>query len=338
MGNLYNGILDLDRNPSYIEKITANEKEYLIKQGDILITLTGTQNKQDYGYTVYINEDMNSLLNQRCAFIKSHNVNAKYLYYLMNTNRFKIQFFSSATGGTGNQTNVSTKDIESFSMYVPSRSEQNVISNFLTKIDERITAQSKIINKLESLICSLRSDIFSKYDWEWKRLDSFISNGIITLKRGNVIQKHEKNEEFKFPVYSSSIHNNGLMGFNNSYMFDKELITWSVDGGGNFFYRSKHKFNVTNVCGIMEVKDNIFNYRFLSEILSAQHSKMIFDYQTKAHPSVIEKLYKLPIVDVKTQEKIALIFELYYQKLEKEKDILSLYKKQKAYLLQNMFI
>ena len=128
------------------------------------------------------------------------------------------------------------------------------------------------------------------------------------------------------------------MGFNNSYMFDKELITWSVDGGGNFFYRSKHKFNVTNVCGILEVKDNIFNYRFLSEILSAQHSKMIFDYQTKAHPSVIEKLYKLPIVGIKIQEKIALIFELYYQKLEKEKDILSLYKKQKAYLLQNMFI
>ena len=221
---------------------------------------------------------------------------------------------------------------------IPSAGEQRDIVSLLSKIDKRIATQNKIINKLESLICSLRSDIFSKYDWKWQKLDSFVNNGTITLKRGNVIPKHERNEEYKFPVYSSSIHNNGLMGFNNSYMFDKELITWSVDGGGNFFYRSKHKFNVTNVCGIMEAKDNIFNYRFLSEILSAQHSKMIFDYQTKAHPSVIEKLYKLPIVDIKIQEKIALIFELYYQKLEKEKDILSLYKKQKVYLLQNMFI
>lgn len=128
------------------------------------------------------------------------------------------------------------------------------------------------------------------------------------------------------------------MGYNNSYMFDKELITWSVDGGGNFFYRPKHKFNVTNVCGIMEITDNSYNYRFLSEILLAQHSRLIFDYQTKAHPSVIEKLYKIPNVDIKIQEKIAYIFELYYTKLQKEKDILSLYKKQKAYLLQNMFI
>ena len=88
----------------------------------------------------------------------------------------------------------------------------------------------------------------------------------------------------------------------------------------------------------MEITDNSYNYRFLSEILLAQHSRLIFDYQTKAHPSVIEKLYKIPNVDIKIQEKIAYIFELYYTKLQKEKDILSLYKKQKAYLLQNMFI
>ena len=256
--------------------------------------------------------------------------------------KFQFYLFETIDWNKSNEASgvpsLSASTIENLKVKVPSLNEQIKIATFLTKIDERIESQSKIINKIESLICSLRINIFNKYNWIWNKLDYYVKSGIITLKRGNVIPKHEKSEEFKYPVYSSSIHNNGLMGFNNSYMFDKELITWSVDGGGNFFYRPKHKFNVTNVCGIMEVTNKSFNYRFLTEILLAQHSKLIFDYQTKAHPSVITELYKLPNVDINVQEQIALIFDLYYEKLQKEKDILSLYKKQKAYLLQNMFI
>ena len=257
-----------------------------------------------------------------------------FLVYSLKNTIEKLKNSSQGTSIKG----ITSKEIKQINIFYPEIIEQCKIGLFFKKIDERIEFQSKIINKLESLICTLRSTIFNSYNWEWNRLDTYIKSGIITLKRGNVIPKHDEDSEFKFPVYSSSIHNNGLMGYNNSYMFDKELITWSVDGGGNFFYRPKHKFNVTNVCGIMEITDNSYNYRFLSEILLAQHSRLIFDYQTKAHPSVIDKLYKIPNVDIKIQEKIAYIFELYYTKLQKEKDILSLYKKQKAYLLQNMFI
>ena len=322
------GLIDID------EKTFKN---FEVSYGDILFQRS-SETIEDIGRTnVYLDENTNSTFG---GFVirgkKIGNYNPIFFKYLLDSPTARKSIIRMGAGAQ--HYNISQEGLDKIKLHFPNDLIQEKIANLFMLIDNCIETQNKIINKLESLICSLRSDIFSKYDWKWQSLDSFINNGTITLKRGNVIPKHEKNEEYKFPVYSSSIHNNGLMGFNNSYMFDKELITWSVDGGGNFFYRSKHKFNVTNVCGIMEVKDNIFNYRFLSEILSAQHSKMIFDYQTKAHPSVIEKLYKLPIVEIKTQEKIALIFELYYQKLEKEKDILSLYKKQKAYLLQNMFI
>ena len=91
------------------------------------------------------------------------------------------------------------------------------------------------------------------------------------------------------------------MGYFNTYMFDKSLISWSIDGGGNFFYRDKHKFNVTNVCGYLEADESKFDYRFISELLIYQHSRMVFDYQTKAHPSVIEAMYYLPILDLEKQ-------------------------------------
>ena len=48
--------------------------------------------------------------------------------------------------------------------------------------------------------------------------------------------------------------------------------------------------------------------------------------------------HKLKIHSEKEQQHIVDIFESLFTKLNKEKDILSLYKKQKAYLLLNMFI
>lgn len=160
----------------------------------------------------------------------------------------------------------------------------------------------------------------------------------MSLKRGKVIPKFEYSEEFCYPVYSSSVQNGGLMGYYNSFMFDREIISWSIDGGGHFFYRPRHKFNVTNVCGYIELDTSIFDYRFVSEVLSYQHSKMIFDYQSKAHPSVIDALYYLPLVPLYMQEKYAALFNAIYKKIETEKYCLKQYEEQKKFLLYNMFI
>ena len=337
--NKYIRITDIDEQTNKYINLPVSPKgnlndKYLVKENDILLARTGASTGKPY---IYNKKDGKLYF---AGFLIRARINplyrSKFVFFQLLTNKYKkwVKIMSTRSGQPG----INSNEYAHYNFKIPSYAEQYKIEKFLSAIDERIETQNKIINKIESLICSLRINIFNKYNWIWNKLDYYVKSGIITLKRGNVIPKHEKSEEFKYPVYSSSIHNNGLMGFNNSYMFDKELITWSVDGGGNFFYRPKHKFNVTNVCGIMEVTNKSFNYRFLTEILLAQHSKLIFDYQTKAHPSVITELYKLPNVDINVQEQIALIFDLYYEKLQKEKDILSLYKKQKAYLLQNMFI
>ena len=161
---------------------------------------------------------------------------------------------------------------------------------------------------------------------------------MITLNRGNIIPKHLKDKEHIFPVYSSSTQNDGLMGYNNNFMFDKELITWSIDGGGNFFYRNKHKFNVTNVCGIMQVDETVFSYRFIAEMLIYQHSKLKFDYQSKAHPSVISSLYSLPQIPLAQQKYYGKLFEVLSEMIHGERIFLDKLKEQKKYLLSKLFI
>ena len=90
-------------------------------------------------------------------------------------------------------------------------------------------------------------------------------------------------------------------------MFNEELITWSVDGGGHFFHRPKHRFSVTNVCGYLRIRKSSIDYRYLAYHLQNLHSHMVFDYTAKAHPSVIREAYNLELPDLSEQRAIAAV-------------------------------
>jgi len=108
-----------------------------------------------------------------------------------------------------------------------------------------------------------------------------------------------------------NVYNDGKFGEYGLFMFDEELITWSVDGGGTFFYRPKHRFSVTNVGGLLRIlKPEELDYKYLYYALSLQHSQLNFDWVQKAHPSVISRLYKsIPLPPLPEQRRIAAILD-----------------------------
>jgi type I restriction enzyme S subunit len=129
---------------------------------------------------------------------------------------------------------------------------------------------------------------------------------MVKLSRGNVISKKDIDSmPGDFPIYSSSIHDNGLFGCYGKFMLNEELITWSIDGGGNFFHRKKHKFSVTNVCGFMQVDTSQIDYRFMAAELQLLHSRKVFDYQSKAHPSIVRKEFMVQLPGLTEQVAIA---------------------------------
>ena len=152
------------------------------------------------------------------------------------------------------------------------------------------------------------SEFFNFQDVPVVALDELVQSGDIELGRGNVISKIDiRAVSGSYPIYSSSSKNNGMMGRYGKFMFDEEMVTWSVDGGGSLFYRPRHKFSVTNVSGYMRANQEKFDYKFLHGVLDYQHSFLNFDYQNKAHPSVIRELYEIPIPPLQEQKKIASI-------------------------------
>ncbi len=143
--------------------------------------------------------------------------------------------------------------------------------------------------------------------WKETSLEDLENSKVIQLGRGNVISKKDmESDPGPNPVYSSAENKNGMIGKYAKYMFNEELITWSVDGGGHIFYRPKHKFSVTNIGGWLRILDpQVFSYQFLTYALQRLHKQHHFDWQHKAHPSVIRKLYtRIPLPPLPEQKRI----------------------------------
>ena len=178
----------------------------------------------------------------------------------------------------------------------------------------------------------------TKFYWESMiPLDDLVVSGDVKLGRGNVISKIDIRENpGPYPIYSSSAKNDGKMGEYGSYMFDDEMISWSVDGGGYFFHRPKHKFSVTNVSGYMCLNQD-WDYKFIAYSLQFQHGYFSFDYQAKAHPSVIREFYFFPKIPVAEQQKIATILSSVDDVIEKTRAQIDKLKDLKVATIQELF-
>ena len=97
------------------------------------------------------------------------------------------------------------------------------------------------------------------------------------ISRGKVMSKDFiKSNAGEYPVYSSQTENNGELGKISTYDFDGEYLTWTTDGANadSVFYR-KGKFSVTNVCGLLEIKNKVMIPKFLYYVLSIEAPKYV---------------------------------------------------------------
>ena len=221
----------------------------------------------------------------------------------------------------GTRSKLTRGEMEQIRITLPSLEEQRRIAKILDTIDEAIRASGSIIQKLQQLKKGLLLDVLqtyfpgsgplpvraSHYVGECVLLSTLLESREIELGRGNVISSIDiTNNPGPYPIYSSSASASGEFGKYGRFMFDEELITWSTDGGGRPFYRPRHRFSVTNVGGFLRIRANRhWTYRFVHALMEVQHSQLKFDWQTKAHPSVIRDLYWFPRVSLREQHQVA---------------------------------
>ena len=227
-----------------------------------------------------------------------------------------LESLDSSTGVPG----LNRYDAYERSVPVPPLEEQRRIAEILDTIDETIQATERVIKKLRKVRKGLLLDLLDTYfpgsgplvprstssKADCVVLSALLESGEIELGRGKVISSIDiADNPGPYPIYSSSASATGEFGRYGKFMFDEELITWSVDGGGRPFYRPRHRFSVTNVGGYLRIRARQnWSYQYVHALMEVQHAHLTFDWLTKAHPSVIRNLYWFPRIPLTEQHRI----------------------------------
>jgi len=162
MGNLYGNILNLERSPVfYPDKFAEEYRRFILKEGDIIISLTGTTGKQDYGYAVRIPEcDQALLMNQRIAkfdAIKENLVNRDYLLQYLRSRVFLDALYPTANGTR--QANLSSMTIKTLPIPLCSIQKQKMVSMSLESLSQETQRLESIYQQKLTALSELKKSL-----------------------------------------------------------------------------------------------------------------------------------------------------------------------------------
>ena len=159
-----------------------------------------------------------------------------FLLYALQAPFFTRQYHAVMAQSTRFQVPITTQ--RKFSLIFPPLPEQRAIAAVLSDVDALITALDRLIAKKRAIKQGVMQQLLTgrkclpgfSGEWESASIEQLEKNGTLKLSRGKVISNKDiKKNPGDYPIYSSSVKNSGLFGRYGDYMFDEELITWSVD-------------------------------------------------------------------------------------------------------------
>ena len=254
--NVQSGYIE-DKEPKYysFEKKTEIEK-YMLKDNDILISLTG-----NVGRVGLLKKEMlPAALNQRVACIRikeNKNISNDYIFNILNTKKFLKQCEINSKGIA--QKNLSTEWLKKYLIDLPDFREQVKISNNLEKVQELIDLRKKQTEELNELIRSQFIKMFGKIKEKVKLGDNsdLITKGASPKWQGI----NYKNEGTVF-ITSENVRNGFIDISKPKYLDNKinEILPRSVLKRGDI---------LINIVGASIGRAAIYEYDYVANINQA---------------------------------------------------------------------
>lgn len=317
----------------YIDGSTSGSIKNVFNKGDVLFGKLRPYLKK------YLQAPFDGVCSSEIWVLKEKNISNDFLYRIVQTNLF-IDLANQSSGSKMPRADWNVVENGLFS--IPSLPEQQKIATILSLIDERIQTQSKIILRLESLIQNLRDKIFKQKlrfkdnneldfsEWENKSL------GEICEKKSSNISANKIEDNFgEYIIYGAS----GVLKKVDFYEEKNDYISIVKDGAGvgRLFY-CKGKSSVLGTMDIIKPLANTNTYFLFYLLSNIDFTKYVTG---STIPHIYFKDYKnenFGIPSIEEQTKIANFLSQIDKKIELEKQLLSQYKNQKKYLLQNLFV
>ena len=229
---------------------------------------------------------------------------------------------------------LSKDTIEKIKIKIPGLEEQNKIAKLMFALDERISTQNKIIDKLQSLIKGISSRIFTSIQGIEYRMGDIVT---ITNGNSNVQDAVTQSKNGLYPFFDRSED----IKYLPTFLFDKEAIIYPGEGTEFMPRYFKGKFALHQRCYAIFDFNEIINARFLYFYLKTRNSYFVKNAVGSTVPSLrLDTFQKLKVIipPKKIQHSVSLCLSSMEQKCNVEKKILHKLLKQKQYLLRQMFI
>ena len=343
---------------TFFNKVIAStdmSNYYLLKKGEFAYNKSYSSDYPWGAIKRLDNYEQGALSSLYICFTPQDNVESDFILQYFESPKWHKGVSEIAVEGARNHglLNVSVQDFFHTYHYVPKdKKEQIKIAKLLMLLDERIATQSKIIDKLQSLIkginqrvfknsgnnyklgeiCEIRSgysgsQLLSKKGLKVSRIET-ISGHKVNLERVGYVAPFESSENYKLQVGDILFSNiNSVEYIGNTAFIDKD---YDLYHGMNLLRLTPNHMVVIPFYLYLLLNTNRMLNRFKTVCNKAVSQASI--NQTELGKTVVQ------IPPINTQEQICELYQALYTKLETESHTKSLFQNQKQYLLRQMFI
>ena len=294
-----------------------------LSKGSVLVTCIGST----IGKTGMATREMST--NQQInSIVVNENNDNEFVYYVVQS-AFPHYLSSIAVQAVPI---ISKSSFELLPSKRPSLQEQNKIGIFLSLLDERISTQHRLIDRLQSLMKGIRHRIINEAKGKIVCLCE-----VSDIYQPQTISSADLTET-GYPVYGA----NGIIGHYTSYNHEAEQVCITCRGntcGGVNYTKSKSWITGNAMVVNVDRYQNIVSKRYLYHYLSNCDFNSIIS--GSGQPQIVRAplaKFKIILPTVMQQYKIAHCLDVIQNKINVNSNILNLLIRQKQYLLRKMFI
>lgn len=227
-------------NVPYCPISNGNHAKYKLERGDIVIARTGATTGVT---TVFKDESIDAVF---ASYLIRYRINKRladpfYIGYILKSTFWKSHL-NSIIGGSA-QPGANAKQFAAFDFLLPTLSEQSRIASVLSSLDNKIELNLQLNKTLEAIAQAIFREWFVDFRFPgfegelvdglpkgWRILDL---GDVSTLVAGGdkpINYSIQSNEQYKIPVYSNGITNEGLQGYTDKPRINEESVTVSARG------------------------------------------------------------------------------------------------------------
>ena len=326
MDILNNDFITYDCIRTSVEITPEEQVAFAVEKGDMLFQRS-SETLEDVGRANVYMDDRSAVFG---GFVirgkKKAEYNPMFFRYLLASPYARKKVIPMGAGAQ--HFNIGQDGLSKVRLHFPVLQEQHKIATLLRLIDDRISTQNKIIEKLETLIKGIVETVISS-----QKPNTLIKNCLEC--NSSTLQESQVAETGTFPVYGAT----DISGYTETAGINGESILIIKDGSGVGTVKFvSGEYSYIGTLNSLTAKDGYC----LKYIYFALQRFSFEPYKTgMAIPHIYFKDYgkaKIYCPSFSLQTLIAQKLSLIENKMEVEKRIILCYQLQKSYLLSRMFI